>query len=62
VLAQVVTFEDDTSLIGAPLGGNATVCGVDAEDAPAVAVADLVAPITTLCAAFDGQSHVVVAA
>ena len=64
VLAQVVALEDDAGRVGEPLGGDAFVVGVDAGDAPAVAVADLVDLLTAavVCAGFDGDGGVVVAA
>ena len=64
VLAQVVACEEDAGLIGEPLGNDPVLCDVDAEHAPAVAVADLIDPMTAavLVAGFDGQGRVVVAA
>jgi hypothetical protein len=64
VLAQVVAVEDDAGGVGEPLGGDPAPLGVDADYAPAVAVAHLVNPITSavLCAGVDGQGGVVVAA
>ena len=63
VPAQIVAFEDDAGGFGEPPGGTA-VGGIDADHAPAVAVADLVDPVATavLCARFDSQRRVVVAA
>ena len=46
VLAQVVAIKGGPGPIGEPLGGNSLVFRVDADHAPAVAITDLVDPIT----------------
>ena len=55
MLAQVVACEEDVGLIGEPLGNDPVLCDVDAEHAPAVAVADLIDPMTAavLVAGFE---------
>ena len=46
MLAQIVALEDDAGRVGEPLCSNPAAGVVDAENAPAVAVADLVNLLT----------------